>query len=61
MKYIRLLAALALLGTAACSSPTGPRLPQPDPDDDDDTPEQPGLTVAADLSALSGLFFADAV
>lgn len=61
MKHIRLFLALTLLGAAACSSPTGPRLPQPDPDNDDDTPDQPGLTVAAGRSALSGVSFAGPV
>lgn len=46
MKPIRLAFVLALLGAAACSSPTEPRLPQPDPDDRED-PDKPGATAAA--------------
>lgn len=46
MKPIRLMFAFALLGAAACSSPTEPRLPQPNPDDEEEPP-QPGATVAA--------------
>lgn len=44
MKTLRLAFALMLMGAAACSSPTEPRLPQPQPDDDEE-PNQPGMTA----------------
>lgn len=39
MKPIRLAFVLALMGAAACSSPTEPRLPQPLPDDEEEPPQ----------------------
>ncbi len=44
MKTLRLAFVLMVLGAAACSSPTEPRLPQPEPNDDDE-PNQPGMTA----------------
>ena len=45
MKWTRVMLALALLGAAACSSPTGPRLPNPDGDNRKPPPDKPGVVA----------------
>lgn len=58
MKYTRVLMALAVLGAAACSSPTEPRLPTPDPDNDDDKdPDKPGVIATTNWQGIDGLTF----
>jgi hypothetical protein len=59
MKYTRVFMALAVLGAAACSSPTEPRLPTPDPDDKEPKdPDKPGATATLDPWTIDGLTFA---
>ena len=58
MKYTRVFMALALLGAAACSSPTEPRLPSPDPDDDDGKdPDKPGVVAISEVRGMDGVTF----
>ena len=58
MKYTRVLMALAVLGAAACSSPTEPRLPTPDPDNDDENdPNKPGVVALTESHRIDGLTF----
>ena len=57
MKYTRVFMALAVLGAAACSSPTEPKLPQPDPDDNKDDPKSPGVVAVTESHRIVGLTF----
>jgi hypothetical protein len=53
MKWRHLLLAFGIFALAACSDPTGPRLPQPEEEEDPD-PENPGIGAVAvvDYSGL---------
>ena len=52
MKWTRVMLALSVLALATCSSPTGPRLPNPDGDNRKPPPDKPG--VVAPVGGISG-------
>ena len=45
MKWTRVVLAVVVMGAAACSSPTAPRLPNPNGDDREPDPDKPGLVA----------------
>ena len=52
MKWTRVVLAVVVMGAAACSSPTVPRLPNPNGDDRDPPPDKPGVVAAAVPGAM---------
>jgi hypothetical protein len=53
MKYARMILAIAVVGMASCSSPTGPRYPQPEEDSRIPEPDNPGLVAMQGAQAVT--------